>query len=77
MFWCRDAQQIISCHNDGGYNQWDAAGEPVQQSPMESKVPYGKYLITTLIVNALNEMWIEHTLFIFSQVPFAARQSVK
>ncbi|PIO38629.1 hypothetical protein AB205_0034190 [Aquarana catesbeiana] len=43
VFWCRDAQQIISCHNDGGYNQWDAAGEPVQQSPMESKVPYGPF----------------------------------
>ncbi|XP_077315728.1 LLGL scribble cell polarity complex component 2 isoform X1 [Lithobates pipiens] len=43
VFWCRDAQQIISCHNDGGYNQWDATGECVQQSPMESKVPYGPF----------------------------------
>ncbi|XP_072260038.1 LLGL scribble cell polarity complex component 2 isoform X2 [Pyxicephalus adspersus] len=43
VFWCRDAQQIISCHNDGGYNQWDATGERVQHSPMESKVPYGPF----------------------------------
>ncbi|XP_018424093.1 PREDICTED: lethal(2) giant larvae protein homolog 2-like isoform X2 [Nanorana parkeri] len=43
VFWCRDAQQIISCHNDGAYNQWDATGESIQQSPMESKVPYGPF----------------------------------
>ncbi|XP_075702541.1 LLGL scribble cell polarity complex component 2 isoform X2 [Rhinoderma darwinii] len=43
VFWCRDAQQIISCHNDGGYSQWEATGDLIQQSPMENKVPYGPF----------------------------------
>ncbi|XP_068120557.1 LOW QUALITY PROTEIN: LLGL scribble cell polarity complex component 2 [Hyperolius riggenbachi] len=43
VFWCRDAQRIVSCHNDGGYSQWDASGEHVQKSPMENKVPYGPF----------------------------------
>ncbi|XP_071968516.1 LLGL scribble cell polarity complex component 2 isoform X3 [Engystomops pustulosus] len=43
IFWCRDAQQIISCHNDGGYSQWEVTGEHIQQSPMENKVPYGPF----------------------------------
>ncbi|XP_075033942.1 LLGL scribble cell polarity complex component 2 isoform X2 [Mixophyes fleayi] len=43
IFWCRDAQQIISCHSDGGYSQWAATGEHVQQSPVETKLPYGPF----------------------------------
>ncbi|KAG9473641.1 hypothetical protein GDO78_004116, partial [Eleutherodactylus coqui] len=43
IFWCRGAQQIISCHNDGGYSQWETTGDPIQQSPMENKVPYGPF----------------------------------
>ncbi|XP_063816679.1 LLGL scribble cell polarity complex component 2 isoform X1 [Pseudophryne corroboree] len=43
IFWCRDAQQIISCHSDGGYSQWEATGERIQQAPMETKLPYGPF----------------------------------
>ncbi|KAM4691391.1 LLGL scribble cell polarity complex component 2 [Rhinophrynus dorsalis] len=43
VFWCRDGQQIVSCHNDGGYSQWAASGERVQESPLERKVTYGPF----------------------------------
>uniref|UniRef100_F7BKG3 LLGL scribble cell polarity complex component 2 n=1 Tax=Xenopus tropicalis TaxID=8364 RepID=F7BKG3_XENTR len=43
VFWCRDGKQIVSCHSDGGYNQWEVSNELVQVSPKESKVPYGPF----------------------------------
>ncbi|XP_056406293.1 LLGL scribble cell polarity complex component 2 isoform X4 [Hyla sarda] len=43
IFWCQDAQQLVSCHSDGGYSQWETTGKFMQQSPMETKVPYGPF----------------------------------
>ncbi|XP_053565009.1 LLGL scribble cell polarity complex component 2 isoform X2 [Bombina bombina] len=43
VFWCRDGEQIISCHNDGGYSKWSVSGDQLQESPVESKVPYGPF----------------------------------